>query len=340
MPRAILARARAGDEQAFRDLTEPHRRELQLHCYRMLGSLADAEDMVQETLLAAWRGLVGFEGRSSLRAWLYRIATNRCLNALRDAARRPLSSPVPPFEPPEPTRRAEVTWLSPYPDALLLGVADDTPGPEARYQAREAVELAFISGLQTLAPRQAAALVLQDVLGFSTAEVAEMLDTSDTAVKAALQRARATLGERRPAADRVPPPGSARERQLMRRFADAFMADDIDGVVALLTDDAWLTMPPAPHAYQGREAIASFLRASAAWRRERRFRLIPTRANRQPAFGCYLPAADTPSAHPAGLIVLTLASDQISALTRFLDGDIFRRFDLPPVFADSAIPSR
>jgi RNA polymerase sigma-70 factor (ECF subfamily) len=305
----------------------------------MLGSLADAEDLVQETLLAAWRGLAGFERRSSLRTWLYRIATNRCLNALRDAARRPSSPPVPPFEPPEPTRHAEIAWLSPYPDTLLLGIADDTPGPEARYHAREAVELAFISGLQRLAPRQAAALILQEVLGFSTAEVAEMLDTSDAAVKAALQRARATLGERRPAADLAPPPGSARERELVRCFADAFMADDIDGLVALLTHDAWLTMPPAPHAYQGREAIASFLRASAAWRRERRYRLIPTRANMQPAFGCYLLAADTPIAHHAGLIVLTLASDQISALTRFLDGDIFRRFDLPSVLADSAIPS-
>src|SRR5436190_18084908 len=222
---AILERARGGDEQAFRELTEPYRREVQLHCYRLLGSLADAEDMLQETMLAAWRGLPGFAGRASLRAWLYRIATNRCLNLLRDARRRP-APPVPPFEPPQPTRHGEVTWLQPYPDALLEGIVDADPGPEARAQARESVELAFIAGLQELPPRQAAALILCDVLGFATVEVAGMLDTTGTAVKAARQRARATL--RRPVAR--PAPLSAGERALVRRFAEAFTADDIDGV--------------------------------------------------------------------------------------------------------------
>ena len=175
-----LTRARAGDENAFRELVEPYRRELQLHCYRILGSLQDAEDQVQETLLAAWRGLEAFEGRASLRAWLYRIATNRCLNALRGRGRRPqeVSRMV---EPPEPTRRAEPIWLEPYPDVLLEGLADVAPGPEARYETREAVGLAFVAALQHLTPRQRAALVLRDVLGFRTTEAAEMLDSSEAA---------------------------------------------------------------------------------------------------------------------------------------------------------------
>jgi RNA polymerase sigma-70 factor (TIGR02960 family) len=326
-----LGSARAGDERAFRDLTDPYRRELQLHCYRILGSLDDAEDLLQETLLAAWRGLPAFEGRASLRAWLYRIATNRCLNALRHAGRRPPPAPAPPFEPPEPTRHGEATWLQPYPDTLLEQLADGAPGPETRYQTREAVELAFVAALQQLPPRQAATLVLRDVLGFPTAEVAAMLDASEAAVKGTLRRARAGLDQRRPAAGRrrTPPPGSALEREVSRRFAAAFVADDIDGVVALLTDEAWLAMPPAPHQYQGAAAIAGFLRTGAAWRSGRRFRLVPTRANTQPAYGCYLADIDTPIARPAGLIVLTLDGDRIGAITRFLDNGLFRRFGLP-----------
>ena len=192
-----LDRAQAGDEQAFRDLTEPYRYELQVHCYRILGSLDDAEDMVQETLLAAWRGLDRFEGRASLRTWLHRIATNRCLNALRDAGRRRPPEPVPPFDPPEPTRRGEATWLQPCPDTLLEHLADDAPGPEARYGTREAVELAFITGLQLMPPRQAATLVLRDVLGYPAADVAAMLGTGETAIKGTLQRARASLERHR-----------------------------------------------------------------------------------------------------------------------------------------------
>jgi RNA polymerase sigma-70 factor (ECF subfamily) len=321
---ATLDRARAGDAHAFRELTEPYRRELQLHCYRILGSLTDAEDMLQETFIAAWSGLDGFAGRASLRTWLYRIATNRCLNALRDARRRP-SEPVPPFDPPSPTRRGDVTWLQPYPDTLLEQIADTAPGPETRYHAREAVELAFIAGLQHLPPRQAATLVLRDVLGYSTAEVADMLGTSTTAIKGALQRARAQLRH----AERSPVPGSSQERELAQRFADAFTADDIDGIIALLTDDAWLAMPPAPHEYHGAAAIAAFLTASALWRRPRRLQLVPTRANTQPAFGCYLAEADEPTAHPAGLVVLTLRGDRINTITRFLDADLPGRFGLP-----------
>jgi RNA polymerase sigma-70 factor (TIGR02960 family) len=324
-----LVRARAGDEHAFRRLTEPHRRELHVHCYRIVGSVQDAEDLVQETLLAAWRGLAQFDGRASLRAWLYRIATNRCLNALRDGARRPQRAVAPANELPEPTRLAEPVWLQPYPDVLLEDLPDAAPGPAARYEARESIELAFIAGLQHLPPRQRAALVLRDVLGFQTVEVASMLETSEASVKGALQRARATLNVHRPARERAPAAaGSAGERALVGRFADAVESGDIDAVVALLTDDAWVSMPPAPHQYQGRAAIAAFLRDRA------RFRggplvLVPTRANGQPAFGAYFPAPHTAIARSYGLVVLTLDGEEVSAITWFCDTSVFARFGLP-----------
>jgi RNA polymerase sigma-70 factor (TIGR02960 family) len=324
-----LARARAGDEDAFRVLTEPHRRELQVHCYRILGSLQDAEDVVQETLLAAWRGLEAFEGRASVRAWLYRIATNRCLDALRARSRRPRETQAM-HEPPEPTRRTEPVWLQPYPDVLLEDLPDRTPGPAARYEARESIELAFIAALQGLPPRQRAALVLRDVLGFHTAEVAEMLDTSEAAVKGALQRARATLEERMPSTDRdrAPQPNSASERRLVGRFADAFQRGDVDEMVALLTDDALLTMPPQPLEYQGHEAIASYLSYRAALRGT--LLVVPTRANTQPALGCYLPDAPAAIARPYSLIVLTLEGDRIAAIARFAaDTALFGHFGLP-----------
>jgi RNA polymerase sigma-70 factor (ECF subfamily) len=326
---ATLARARAGDDEAFRALTDPHRRELQLHCYRILGSMQDAEDLVQETLFAAWRSLEAFEGRSSLRSWLYRIATNRCLNALRARSRRPREVEAMP-EPLEPTRRIEPVWLEPYPDVLLESIPDRSPGPAARYEARESIELAFIAALQHLPPRQRAALVLGDVLGFRTAEVAEMLDTGEASVKGALQRARATLRERLPAADRerAPQPNSASERQLVGRFVDAVQSGDIDDIVALLTDDALLTMPPQPLEYQGHPAIAAFLRQRGELRGTA-LRVVPTRANTQPAFGCYLPDAQAAIARPYGLIVLTLAGDSIAAITWFADTGVFRHFGLP-----------
>src|SRR5881392_2291097 len=193
-----MSRARGGDGDAFRELTEPHRRELQVHCYRMLGSFQDAEDVLQDTLLAAWQGIGGFvEGRASLRTWLYRIATNRCLNALRSASRRPTREwDVPKVEPPEPTRLGEVVWLEPYPDALLEGALGGPPGPEARYEQTEAISLAFVTALQALPPRQLAVLVLRDVLGFHAKEVADMLDSSVESVKSALKRARASLQHR------------------------------------------------------------------------------------------------------------------------------------------------
>jgi RNA polymerase sigma-70 factor (TIGR02960 family) len=325
-----LSRARAGDEEAFRELIAPYRGELQLHCYRILGSVQDAEDLVQETLLAAWRGLERFDGRASLRAWLYRIATNRCLNALRDRGRRPREVPAM-AEPPEPTRRTEPIWLEPYPDELLDAVADTSSGPDARYEFREAVGLAFVTALQNLPPRQRVVLVLRDVLGFRAAEVADMLETSEAAVKGALQRARATLQTRLPARDReqAPLPRTPRERELVGRFADAVESGDVDGVVSLLTDDAWLTMPPQPFEYQGHAAIGSFLRDRAALRGQP-LRLAPTRANGQPAFGCYLPDEQTAIARPYGLMVLTLEGERISAITWFGDSRVFPHFGLPP----------
>ena len=272
----------------FRELTDPYRRELQLHIYRIVGSAQDAEDLLQETLLAAWRGLERFEGRASVRAWLYRIATNRALDALRN--------------------RPEGRTLEPYPDVLLEGIPDDAPGPDARYEAREAVALAFIAGLQHLPPQQRAVLVLRDVLGFRAAEVAEMLDASEASVNGLLRRARAAFESRLPAAARLP--DSKREREVVGRLADAFEAGDIDGVVALLTDDAWLRMPPEPHEFQGRAAIGAFL-ADRQARRGAPLRLVPTRANGQPAFDCYF------RGRPYGMLVVTLEGDRISAMTWF-----------------------
>jgi RNA polymerase sigma-70 factor (ECF subfamily) len=330
MEQAILERAQAGEEQAFQALVEPYRREIQVHCYRLTGSLTDAEDLLQETLLAAWRGLPGFQQRSSLRSWLYRIATNQCLNALRAAGRRIPASPVPPFQPPEPTRRGEITWLQPYPDALLEGIADPAPGPEARYQATEAIELAFVAGLQRLPPRQAATLVLRDVLGYPAEEAAAMLGTSPTAVKGTLQRARAALDRSRAesgGAGARPP--SADERTMARRFADAYVAADIDGVIAVLTDDAWLSMPPAPHEYHGHAAIRAFLRASFGFRGDRRIHLVPTLANTQPALASYICDPGGGPALPGGLFVLGVDGPRIRAVTRFHIDDLYPRFGLP-----------
>ena len=331
---AKLARARGGDEAAFHELTEPHRRELQLHCYRILGSVQDAEDLVQETLVAAWRGLDTFEGRASVRSWLYRIATNRCLNALRARSRRPkevrsMSDAL------EPTRLIEPVWLDPYPDVLFEGLPDAAPGPDARYEARESIELAFIVALQALPPRQRVALVLCDVLGFRLAEAAEMLDTGETSVKGALQRARAALKERLPDADRerAPRPGSASERRLVGRFADAVGNGDVAELVALLTEDARLTMPPLPLEYQGHDAIGAFLRHREEVR-GRPLRVVPIRANTQPAFGCYLPDTQNGIAHAYALFVLTLEGDCVSAITWFGDNSVFPHFGLPRTLRD------
>jgi RNA polymerase sigma-70 factor (ECF subfamily) len=305
-------------EEAFRELAEAHRRELQLHCYRLLGSVQDAEDLVQETLLAAWRGLDGFEGRASLRTWLYRIATNRCLNALRDRGRRVPELPAPPEgapAPPEPTRRLEPVWLEPYPDTLL------------EVAQREAIGLAFVTALQRLPPHQRAVLVLRDVLGFRAAEVAEILEVSEPSVTSALHRARTAL-EPLPV-EQAPLPGSPAERALVARFTEAFESGDVPRVVALLTADARLTMPPEPLEYEGPAAIAGFLSTVPAGGRLDRVRLVPTRANGQPAFGCYLRDAHAPIAHAYGLMVLTLDGDRITAITGFTDTSVFPHFGLP-----------
>ncbi len=326
----LISRARAGDGEAFRALTEPYRRELQVHCYRMLGSFQDAEDALQDTLLAAWRGLGGFEGRASLRTWLYRIATNKCLNALRSASRRPAKEwDIPGVEPPEPTRLGEVVWLEPYPDALLEGAINLPPGPEARYEQTESISLAFVTALQVLPPRQLAVLILRDVLGFHASEVAGMLDTTVESVKSALKRARASLQRQQPppAAGREPPPagGSPAEEAIVAKFVSAYESADIDALVALLTDDAFMAMPPMPLEYEGRDVVARF--CAGLFGAGRRFDLVPTRANGQPAFGAYL-RAPTGIRHGTGLFVLTLAGDRICAMTRF-ENSVLPSFGLP-----------
>ena len=330
----LLTRARAGDESAFAQLADGFRAELQLHCYRIVGSLQDAEDLVQETLLAAWRGLERFERRASLRSWLYRIATNRCLNALRDRGRRPQGLQAPPEgtpPPPQPTRLGEPVWLEPYPDALLEGLPDRAHHPEARYESREAIGLAFVTALQRLPPRQRAVLVLRDVLSFRAAEVAAMLGVTEVSVNRALQRARRTLERSTPPGQRdaAPLPGSREERELVARFTAAFEAGDVPIVIALLSDDALLTMPPEPLEYQGPLAIGRFLSTVPAGGALERFRLVPTRANGQPAFACYLRDPHAPIAHAYGLMVLTLGGGQITAITGFPDTSVFRSFGLP-----------
>jgi RNA polymerase sigma-70 factor (TIGR02960 family) len=325
----LISRARAGNGEAFRALTEPHRRELQVHCYRMLGSFQDAEDALQDTLLAAWRGLGGFDGRASLRTWLYRIATNRCLDALRSASRRPAKEwDIPGVEPPEPTRLGEVVWLEPYPDALLEGAINLPLGPEARYEQTESISLAFVTALQVLPPRQLAVLILRDVLGFHANEVADMLDTTVESVKSALKRARAGLQRRRPpVADREPPPAadSPAEDAIVAKFVSAYESADIDALVALLTDDVFMSMPPLPLEYEGRDVVARF--CADMFGSGRRFDLVPTRANGQPAFGAYL-RTPTGIRHGTGLFVLTLTGDGICAMTRF-ENSVLPSFGLP-----------
>jgi len=314
----LIARAQAGDGDAFDQLTEPFRRELQVHCYRMLGSFQDAEDALQETLLAAWQGLGGFEGRASLRTWLYQIATNRCLNVRRTVSRRPAKVwDVPKVEPPEPTRLGEVLWLEPYPDALLTGAVDLPRGPEARYEQMESVSLAFVTALQVLPPRQLAVVVLRDVLGFHASEVADMLGSTVESVNGALKRARAGLqrrSSRADAAEQPPARNSRSESLIVGRFVTAWESADLDALVALLTDDVFVSMPPMPFEYEGRAAATRF--CASIFDSGRRFDLVATRANGQPAFGAYVRGPDGIS-RGAGLFVLALTGDRICAMTRF-----------------------
>jgi len=330
----LISRARAGDGDAFRELTEPYLRELQVHCYRMLGSVQDAEDALQNTLLTAWQGLSGFEGRASLRTWLYKIATHRCIDARRAASRRPAKEwDVPGVEPPEPTRLGEVVWLQPFPDALLEGAIDAPPGPEARYEQNESISLAFVTALQVLPPRQLAVLILRDVLGFHASEVADMLDSTIESVTSALKRARATLQRRQLAtAGSEPPPaaGSPAEDAIVAKFVRAWESADLDALVGLLTGDVFMSMPPMPFEYQGRDVVANF--CAGLFGAGRRFDLVPTRANGQPAFGAYLRARGG-IRHGVGLYVLTLTGDRICALTRF-DNSVLPWFGLPRSLPD------
>jgi RNA polymerase sigma-70 factor (TIGR02960 family) len=329
MSAELLQRAKAGDRDAFTALVQPHRAELQVHCYRMLGSLQDAEDAVQDVLLSAWIGLAGFEGRSSVRTWLYRIATNQCLTALRASARRP---PVAGSAPPaEPYRVGEVLWLQPYPDLLLENLPQQAPGPEARYESREAISLAFLTAVQLLPPNQRAVLLLRDVLGYRAAEAADLLGLTEDAVTGALKRARAAMDAAR-SRDLPPPrPGDPQERALVDRFTAAFTGSDVDALVALMTDDVWLRMPPLPFEYHGTEAVRRFLTAIEAHRRSIS-RLVPVRANFQPAWGEYVRDPVTGGLHLAGILVAGLAGERISELTRF-ETTLAPHFALPRTLA-------
>jgi len=312
-----LERAKAGDERAFATLVEPLRRELQLHCYRLVASVQDAEDLVQETLLAAWRGLDGFEERASLRSWLYRIATNRSLNAIRDRGRRPATENA--MNPSRIHRAAEPSWLEPYPDAAL---PDPTPGPDARYEQREAIQLSFIVALQQLPAKQRAALVLRDVLGFHTDEAASILETTPQSVKAALQRARAALDTYALDREEAPLPDSPAERDILADFSDAFETGDTARLVTLLSVDARVTMPPQPLELIGRDAIGAFIAERDA-ARGAPLELRPTRANAQAAFAYYL------RSEARGMIVLRLSGDEIDEMTYFADPTLPARFGLP-----------
>jgi RNA polymerase sigma-70 factor (TIGR02960 family) len=330
----LVSRAHAGNADAFRELIEPHRRELEVHCYRMLGSFQDAEDALQETLLAAWQGFGRFEGRASLRTWLYKIATNRCLNARRSASRRPAKEwDVPGVKPPEPSGLGEVTWLEPLPDARLDGLLDVPLGPEVRYQQTESVSLSFVTGLQLLPRRQLAVLVLCDILGFEASEVASMLESTLDSVNSALKRARANLESRGAASSArqpAPAPGSASEDAIAASFVRAWESADVDALVALLTDDVFISMPPIPFEYEGRDRAARFF--ASIFHAGRRFDLLPTRANRQPAFGAYLRSA-CGTRLGVGLYVLTLSGDRICAMTRF-EPHMLGSFALPESLAE------
>ncbi|MDI2128969.1 RNA polymerase subunit sigma-70 [Yinghuangia seranimata] len=347
----LIARARAGDHNAFRDLVQGHSHELQVHCYRILGSLQDAEDALQETLVSAWRNLGEFGQRSSLRTWLYKIATNRCLSMLRADSRRPRTAPPPPEGAfPEPNASGDAPpWLEPYPDVLLDHLVDQHPGPEARYETTEAISLAFITALQLLPPRQRAALVLRDVLGYHATEVAQMLGTTQESVQSALKRARATVdnhladsgggsgtgdstggggtggdgGGRRPARQ----PDTAAEHRLVARLTDALERADLDALIDLLVTDVRISMPPAMLEYHGIEPARRFF-AAATFRPGHTYRVVPTRANGQPAFGLYLADPHAGVHRAYALLVITTAGDHITAITGFTT-DVMTRFGLP-----------
>jgi RNA polymerase sigma-70 factor (TIGR02960 family) len=326
----LLSRAQSGDQQAFAQLTDGYRPELQLHCYRILGSTQDAEDALQETFLGAWQALANFEERASVRTWLYRIATNRCLNMLRSASRRPKVASSLKSALPEPTRVGEVVWLEPYPDILLEGLPDDSPGPDVRYETKESVSLAFITVLQLLPPRQRVALVLRDVLGYRASEAAEMIESSEASVEGALKRARVALHDRLAVSeDHKPPPvpNSAAEQEIVARVTAAFETGDVDQLVALLADDVMVTMPPVPGQLEGREDARRYLNKTF-FLPERPMRIVATRANGQPALASFVRDPQTSLFHASGIAVLTLSGSSISAVTTFGEA-VLSSFGLP-----------
>jgi RNA polymerase sigma-70 factor (ECF subfamily) len=343
--RQLLDAARRGDEHAFTQLVEPHRRELHAHCYRMLGSVHDAEDALQEALLRAWRGLARFEGRSSLRSWLYTIATNACLSAIERRPKRVLPidygpATDPHVAPGEPI--VESVWLEPYPDETL-GLEDGLAAPEASYEQRESVELAFVAALQHLPATQRAVLILREVLGFSAKEVAQTLDTTVASVNSALQRARGAVEERIPEQSQqanLRSLGDDGVRDVVARYVDAWERCDVEAFAAMLSEDATFAMPPLASWYQGRPAIATWAANTAlsgAWR----WRTVSTRANGQPALGFYAWNEQNEHYRPFALNVLTLRGAEVSDVTAFIarsaeprDRAVFERYPDEPV--DSA----
>jgi RNA polymerase sigma-70 factor (ECF subfamily) len=314
------------------------RRELVVHCYRMLGSVHDAEDLVQETMLRAWRARDRYDpARASVRTWLYRIATNTCLNLVRKAARRPQMTDRLPTAAPAPTGSTEVTWLQPYPDRLLDGLPDGDPGPAARVERNEAVSLAFVTALQLLSPRARAVLILRDALGFTARETAGITGSSEEAVAMTLSRARATLRQHAPSPEGPPArAGTAAEERMARRLATALAAHDIDAVVSLLADDIKIVMPPLPAIWQGRERAAQFL-TEVAFRMVPEARFVETRANRQPALAVYTRDQASGVWRGSGLLVITQRGGQIAGLTRF-ESHTLRPFGLPSILPDDDPP--
>ena len=334
--------SRTEQPDSFERLVERHRHELQVHCYRMLGSVHDAEDLVQESLLRAWRGLDGFEGRTSFRGWLYRIATNACLTALsrraKDGRVLPEREGPPSAFAPLETPANEVAWLEPYPDSALVGIPDQSPGPEARYELREAVQLAFVAALQELPARQRAVLLLRDVLGLSATEASEILDASVASTNSALQRARATLKQRSSDRRETSPISDERQRSLLARYVKTWEERDVDGFVALLKEDAAWSMPPWRQWYVGRANIGAFM--GWAWRSHRRQLLLPIAANDQPGFAYYRSDGEGSEWRAFAIQVLTLRDDAIAAITNFVDAGLFPTFGLPPTLPPDYRPDR
>jgi RNA polymerase sigma-70 factor, ECF subfamily len=329
----LLEAARGGDEDAFGRLVEPYRGELNAHCYRMLGSIHDAEDALQETLLRAWRGLPRFEGRSSLRAWLYRIATNTCVNLIERRPKRVLPAAYGPAADPqgdlgEPL--VESVWVEPFPDEML-GSEDALASPDARYEARESVELAFVAALQHLPARQRAVLILREVLEFSADEVAEALETTPAAVYSALQRAHKAVEERLPEQSQqqtLRSVGDEGVRQTVNRYVEAWERHDVEAVAAMLTEDATLAMPPIPTWFRGRDAVSAFL-ARGPLASGQRWRILPTHANGQPAFGHYLLDEEGGVYVAHHVVVVTLEGSRVAEITAFQRPELFLYFGLP-----------